>query len=1487
MSLRTCRYWYRSKNGQGYSEFIIIVSLIAIACIGIYTLFGGHVRDGMESLGVELAGRSQNHNNASASSGNGNQTGAGNNGSFSPGQSSNGSGPSQSGNGTSRHGGQSDNGPGSGQGGSGTSQSGGQNGSDSQWPADIPAPIGDLASNGQPSKTCNNPNMVLDPINIFNGNHVESEVDLHFNSPFQGGLTIVRSYNSRDPESSVLGHGWRLNYHVRLDVTHIPVNARKFFDGAQVPDEIGKAGLSETRTSAEGRMQLPLYQIVNESGKRIYFYPQDGQSRKSFRGLYGEQSRLDYDDGRYQWRRTNGTSYVFDVQGKLLYIEDALGHRQRMAYDNNQRLESVTDEATGRLLYFHYKAGKLDHISGPKHQDGPEDIRVRYDYAGSNLAHVTYADHSGFRFFYKDPHDPNNLTRKETLTGHFLAEWKYDAHDRAWQNHTRNGRGGSIDYTQMDDGRVQVTDAYGIVRSYTIAKNRGAKQVTGITPKSGCRTCNQEVVNYAYDNANRIISKEYANGRVDRFDHYDGDRPGLIVYDAGGPNERTIRRSFHPQTGRILAETEASVLGNTPKETIWDFDDDNDATPNEHPTRLFHRKIERGFTLDKTGEVIAVQYITHFDYNAKGQITAIDGPLEGDQDKLTFTYDPDSGNLITATLPLVGTTSFDQYDPAGNLIQMTDSNGVVTTFGYDRRGRIKTVTRDGAVVASRSYTDDGEIETVGDANGRVLAYQYNPAGLVEKIVDPAGNYTYWDYDEHGKVIQQSFFTADGQETLYQGYVYGDPATPGIKPGIPWKALQYDSKAAALLETVFDYDPMGNLQQVTDANANATAYIYDTLNRPQRVEQPGGVVTTFNYDRHGNLNEFIDANDHRTAYQYDDMGRLVKTDSPDNGTTCYCYDAAGNLRFKTWNKETTEYRYDGLGRQTAILYSDPAQNVTLDYDTGRGDYLKGRLARITDAAGTVTYSYDAAGNLVRENETIDDMVYMTRYVYDPAGILRSITYPTGQVIAFQPDAADPSQIGAVTLDGESLASQISYQPFGPAKAMTYGNSLKATRSYDKNYQVVAIDEGNILKRAYARDGVGNVQQITDSLDRTRSQRFNYDELYRLTHAGGIYGTVDFSYDKVGSRQTRIQNGMEQRYATQEGTNRLQSIAGLNIETFQSDHNGNIVSRAAGAATRAGDSVKSGSATYTYRSGTNRLRFVAMGTVDQSTYTYNHFGQRVKKKVGDRTTVYHYDIDGQLIAETDPDGNLVKAYVWLHGQPLAMLDANGSIYYYHNDHLGTPQRMTDSKGKMVWDADYLPFGQADVTLETIGNNLRFAGQYFDRETGLHYNYHRYYDPQIGRYLRADPIGLAGGINPYVYVQNNPLNAIDPFGLTDDPVPGLKVEYIDLPLVKKHLETIARWENLSSHDQDPERAMLKRLEKGKKTRYDFEFWMHERIEADLMKSKYNDVYTNENLAKAHIEALKIRGIMPFEIWHPSVLEKYKEYFPTQWEQYWGECE
>ena len=134
------------------------------------------------------------------------------------------------------------------------------------------------------------------------------------------------------------------------------------------------------------------------------------------------------------------------------------------------------------------------------------------------------------------------------------------------------------------------------------------------------------------------------------------------------------------------------------------------------------------------------------------------------------------------------------------------------------------------------------------------------------------------------------------------------------------------------------------------------------------------------------------------------------------------------------------------------------------------------------------------------------------------------------------------------------------------------------------------------------------------------------------------------------------------------------------------------------------------------------------------------------------------------EISGSGTVLREYVWLGQEPVALreYELRPGLYFYINDHLGTPQQLVDSQGAVVWQAAALPFGKTQVQLGTVQNNLRFPGQYFDAETGLHYNWNRYYDPDTGRYLSPDPIGLNGGLNLYAYVENDPVNWMDPEGL-----------------------------------------------------------------------------------------------------------------------------
>ena len=189
--------------------------------------------------------------------------------------------------------------------------------------------------------------------------------------------------------------------------------------------------------------------------------------------------------------------------------------------------------------------------------------------------------------------------------------------------------------------------------------------------------------------------------------------------------------------------------------------------------------------------------------------------------------------------------------------------------------------------------------------------------------------------------------------------------------------------------------------------------------------------------------------------------------------------------------------------------------------------------------------------------------------------------------------------------------------------------------------------------------------------------------------------------------------------------------------------------------------------------NRLASLSKAGITTA-YSYNAHGQRIRKvsSTGSSTTViFVYDQGGQLLGEYDSTGQAIREYVWLGSTPIAVFTPNGSnaptVYYLHADHLDTPRVVVDRDNRLRWRWMAEPFGMWAPENDPAGLgaftlNLRFPGQYFDSESGLHYNYFRDYDSSVGRYVQSDPIGLAGGINTYAYVEGNPLAFADPNGL-----------------------------------------------------------------------------------------------------------------------------
>ena len=261
-------------------------------------------------------------------------------------------------------------------------------------------------------------------------------------------------------------------------------------------------------------------------------------------------------------------------------------------------------------------------------------------------------------------------------------------------------------------------------------------------------------------------------------------------------------------------------------------------------------------------------------------------------------------------------------------------------------------------------------------------------------------------------------------------------------------------------------------------------------------------------------------------------------------------------------------------------------------------------------------------------------------------------------------------------------------------------------------------------------------------------YQYDDIYRLTGATNPSVTESFTYDPVGNRLTSIDVHGDWSY------NQNNELLSYNGVSFEYDPNGNII----------GKTDQTGTTTLTYDVD-NRLIQLVTPNSQLVTYYYDPFGRRLWKEVSGVRTYFFYSDEG-LIGEYNATGVEIKTYgyapnsTWTTNPLFQKIGTN--YYWYQNDHLGTPQKITDGTGAIVWSGTYDSFGKTEVQIGAIENNLRFPGQYFDQETGLYYNWNRYYDPKTGRYLTPDPIGQEGGINLFLYVANNPLNSADPFGL-----------------------------------------------------------------------------------------------------------------------------
>jgi RHS repeat-associated protein len=550
-------------------------------------------------------------------------------------------------------------------------------------------------------------------------------------------------------------------------------------------------------------------------------------------------------------------------------------------------------------------------------------------------------------------------------------------------------------------------------------------------------------------------------------------------------------------------------------------------------------------------------------------------------------------------------------------------------------------------------------------------------------------------------------------------------------------------------TAFGYDPTGNLSWMRDKEGKLTAYEYDELNRLQKVTDPEGNVTRYAYDVRDNLRFLTDAKNQTTEFRYDRANRLVKEIRPMGQEVSYQYDAAGNLIQKTDAKgQKTEYGYDEAGRLVSTSYyhaagdPTPVKTVTFAYDN------LGNLTSYEDGQTSGTYEYYDLSRKTLEAVNYGPFIKSIGYQYYANGAKKSFTTPDGITYTYTYDPNN--QISSIGIPGVGQITYNSYQWTRPT-LMTLPGGTRKEMTYDPLMRINALaakDPGGntVLSYQYGYDKMDN---IVNKATEHGSYTYNYDSLYRL--AGAVSPALpqeSYTYDPVGNRLTSS-NASDWTYNS---NNELQSYNGV---SFQHDLNGNTIQK--------NDSGAIQNLVYNEEDRLEEVKDESGAII--ATYYYDPFGRRLWKDVGGTKTYFMYADEG-LIAEFDGSGSQTKAYGYAPNStwttnPLFMKQG-GTYYFYHNDHLGTPQKMTSASGAVVWSAKYESFGKAVIDpASTIENNIRFPGQYYDAETGLHYNYYRDYDPRTGTYLTKDQQDVISGSTKYAYAKLNPFIYIDPFG------------------------------------------------------------------------------------------------------------------------------
>jgi RHS repeat-associated protein len=901
----------------------------------------------------------------------------------------------------------------------------------------------------------------------------------------------------------------------------------------------------------------------------------------------------------------------------------------------------------------------------------------------------------------------------------------------------------------------------------------------------------------------------FANYRYGNSSPGGGGLPDLLSHTDANEHTRTFSWDQHLLVGYTLA-------------TGQRFSNRYDQlTPSGRVTESLALDDGTGDWFDYNGRTTRVRdrlgRETVYVHNARQDIVAIHD-AEG---RVTRNAYDDEGRPEGSTDPL-GRASTTSFDRRGNLTVMMDAAGNATKLEYNELDLPSKLTDAMGSKWMWQYDAHGNLIASTDPLGHTTLYEVDASGKVAAVIDALDKRTTLDWDDAGNVVAYTDCSGHTSRRAYDtlGHLLSSTDALGQRIDFVFDAggqLQQVTQPDGARHR-YSWDGQGNLIRYVDPLGRTTTWQRNGAGAPVLRVDALGNKQRYQYDQAGRMVTLTNEVGEVTRFRYDLLDRLTDEIGFDGRHQRYAYNAAGELTHLIERGgsdlgpgKVTRFERDVLGQITSRRHvgEAPDQSASSEFTY---DAL-GRLTGATNAISDVQLAYDPLGQLLAETQTLRARVgaraFEFKHQYDALGNRTRTTLPGGRKLDYL--FYGSGHLHQVDLDGKvvsdferdalyrevrrgqgQLRSEFAYDRVGrliaqqvlPASGTP---ALQPTGVANPPVQVLGAEaipsdiQGRfkgLIERHYQYDMSG---QLVQWLDRYRGlTKYSYDLVGRVTRSQiglfkdwGIFGVRADASDNT-SGYTMAAN---EQFFWDAASNPLpvesalggpgSAVRGNRLLVWQDarysyDEHGNLIERLQGKR----GSLAQVRTHFTWDAAHQLIRAdVAQGpdgieSTRSFDYVYDALGRRVAKI--DATGAVYFAWDGDRVSLEQSAGN-ETTYLY-HPEsfvPLAQIH-NGVLHHLHTDHVGTPLEATNDSGEITWRVTYQTWGGVIVEdVAEIEQRLRFQGQYFDSETGLHYNRFRYYDHEPGRFISEDPIGLDGGVNLFQYAPN-PITWIDPLGL-----------------------------------------------------------------------------------------------------------------------------